>query len=237
MTNIVTAKREIIQLGDIPLDVFQLPDASYRLSREGTASAVNKPRNNVLRFLNSSANLALPFKGLSDYTTKVEGERARINLVPFNLAIAYWTKEALAGNMQAVALLAACAQEALERRADAAFGAIKTEEERNEILASCWDEARYLTIMAHPAFCNAVKHKNHPGNLVHDFITKTILGDTAAEARLKPLIECDLDPTIGLNHQEDIINLGKVAKAKIKYSMLRKGTWQEQAQRACEAVM
>jgi hypothetical protein len=242
MNSIVTVQRAIIQLGKIDLDVFRLPDLSYRLSESGCERAVDAGKNHILYFRRSKNTEALPFKGLTIYKGKVANERTTINLVPFNLAIAYWGKEATRGNSKAMALILACAKEALERRADAAFAIQKTEHERNEDFADFmarWEAVRHLTKVAHAAFVNACKHKNHPGNLVHDMITKIILGDTAAEARLKPLIDGDLDPKIGLNHQEDIINLGKLAEAKLKYANLKKGygTWQEQAQRACAAVM
>ncbi|MEM9769990.1 MAG: hypothetical protein AAF889_00040 [Cyanobacteria bacterium P01_D01_bin.73] len=45
------AKRATIQLGDRELEVFQLPDGSYRLSQSQVAEAVEKPEANFPDFL------------------------------------------------------------------------------------------------------------------------------------------------------------------------------------------
>ncbi len=56
-------ERAIILLGDIDLDVFRLPDLTYRLSQEGASGAVNKVRSSMLKFLQSKSPEAIPFKG------------------------------------------------------------------------------------------------------------------------------------------------------------------------------
>jgi len=43
--------------------------------------------------------------------------RSWINLIPIDLAIAFWTKEAATGNAIAARLLGTCAVESIERRA------------------------------------------------------------------------------------------------------------------------
>ncbi len=240
MSTIVTVERAIIQLGDIDLDVFRLPDWTYRLSDRGCEKAANKGRNNISRFRNSTLPEALPFNGLTLHRGKVDGERTTINLVPFDLAIAYWAKEAFTGNKSAQALILACTKEALERRADAAFAVQKTETEYNQINANYqaeWESIREYTRVAHLNLITAYELKKHPGSHAHDLMTTLIFGDTAKAARMKALVFDNLDESIGLNHQECIDGLRKLALAKIKYSRIKKGTWEEQIRRACAAVI
>lgn len=237
----ITVSRAVIQLGEIDLDVFRLFTGGYQLSAEGTSRAIGKPRNGMLRFLQSNSPQALPYKDFRGYTMQVENEHTQIKGVPFELAVAYWTKEALAGNLEAVALLAACAVEALERRADRAFGVERTEEERNQRLVenmALWREARDYTRESHIAFAAAVKQKGHPGGLAHDLMTVIIFGEDAATARVKELVDPDSDPSIGLNHQEEAEKLLILGHAKFKYAQLTKKDepWQQQIARAVHLV-
>jgi hypothetical protein len=47
------AKRQTITLGDVPLDVFQLPDGSYVMSLTQVAESIGTQRQNVANFLTS----------------------------------------------------------------------------------------------------------------------------------------------------------------------------------------
>lgn len=119
-------------MGDIPLDVFQLPDSSYKLSQTQLAEAVDKKRQSVSDFLGSKSPEALPFKDFTCQKGKVEGEKTTVNLVSVELASAYWVKEALTGNAKAIRILGACVAESIERRADKAFAIERKEEEYQE---------------------------------------------------------------------------------------------------------
>jgi len=125
------ARRATIFLGDIPLHVFQVSNGRYKLSQTQLAEAIGKDEISVRRFLTSKSPQALPYKDFTADKIPVMGEGVRFNAVPIPLAIAYWTKESLVGNLVAVRLLAASANEAIERRADAAFGVRRSEEEYN----------------------------------------------------------------------------------------------------------
>jgi hypothetical protein len=151
------AKRRTIHLGDKPLAVFQLPTGKYRLSQTQVAEAIVKDEANVRDFLASKSPEALPYKDFTAEKTLIEGERARFNAIPIDLAIAYWTKEARVDNQVAITLLSACAKETIERRADKAFGVQRTEEEYNqrfknafELLSDFFPE--YTTVMADPPY-------------------------------------------------------------------------------------
>ncbi len=126
------AKRRTIHLGDIPLEVFQLPSGEYKLSQTQAAEAIEKDERSFREFLGSKSPEALPYKGFESAKLAVEDSNVPINPIPVRLAIAYWTKESLARNVISIRLLAACAVETIERRADKAFGVQRTEDEYNQ---------------------------------------------------------------------------------------------------------
>ncbi len=138
-SNTARAKRTVIQLGNILLEVFLLENGQYRLSQTQVAEAVGKGELSVRQFCRSNSPEALPYKGYTPVKMAVEKDHqgrggTRINAIPIDLAAAYWTKEAVAGNAIAARLLGACAAESIERRADAQFGIDRREEERNQRL-------------------------------------------------------------------------------------------------------
>ncbi len=132
---LLKAKRDSIDLGSRKLAVFQMPNGEYKLSQEQCMTAigknVRKNDSSFRDFLASKSPEALPYKGFESGTFKVEGSNKPINPIPIALAVAYWTKESIAGNQEASRLLGACAVESIERRADKVFGVIKTESEYN----------------------------------------------------------------------------------------------------------
>jgi hypothetical protein len=133
MTDVTRAKRVEIELGDNKVEVFQLPSGEYKLSQTQVAGAVDKAENSFREFLKSKSLEALPYKNFKSVKLSIEGARKPINVIPIKLAVAYWTKETLAGNGKAARLLAASADEAIQRRADNAFGISRTESEYNRL--------------------------------------------------------------------------------------------------------
>ncbi|MEG5043541.1 hypothetical protein [Microcoleus sp. B4-C1] len=128
------AERATIYLGNIPLEVFMLPDVQYVLSQTQVAEAVGKTKVSFGDFLVSKSPEALPYKGFRSKKASIKGNNVQINIIPIDLAVAYWTKEAIVGNVTAARLLGACAAESIERRADSAFGVQRAEEERQELM-------------------------------------------------------------------------------------------------------
>ncbi|MEM1425014.1 MAG: hypothetical protein AAGF75_00455 [Cyanobacteria bacterium P01_H01_bin.130] len=149
------AKRATIQLGDRELEVFQLPDGSYWLSQTQVAESVGKPEFSFRRFSDSKWLKALPGMGSdSGHFEQIqrEGESgAPIRGVPVVVASAYWLKEAIAKNKQALALTWACVNETLTRRADLAFGIKRSESEyaaaANELLTIVRDQDQVLQLL------------------------------------------------------------------------------------------
>lgn len=128
--NTVKAVRATIYLGDIPLEVFQLPSGEYRLSQTGVAVAIGNEETSFRNFLVGKSSEALPYKGFRSAKLKVDGNNVKINAIPVELAVVFWGKETIEGNVLAARLLVACGIEAIERRADTAFNVQRTEEER-----------------------------------------------------------------------------------------------------------
>ena len=101
-----------------------------------------------------------------------------------------------------------------------------------------WKQARQFTQSIHPHFQNACLKKKHPAGLVHDLITLRMSGLTRKQAIATcELMEEGLDPSIGLNYQPNPDELERIAEAKECYCRLKKGTWMEQANRACDIVL
>lgn len=130
MTNVQKAIRATIKLGEIDLDVFQLPNGKYRMSLTQIANTLGKSHKSIGEFLEGKSPQALPYKDYRMGKLKVDYQARQITEVTLEIASAYWMYWAFKGNEKAQALLTACATEALERRADAAFDIQREEEER-----------------------------------------------------------------------------------------------------------
>jgi hypothetical protein len=165
------ARRRSILLGDIPLEVFQLPSGKYRLSQTQIAEAIGKDEANVRDFLKSKSPEALPYKDFTAEKIPVERERTRFNSIPIDIALAYWTKESYVGNSIAIRFLAASAKEAIERRADKAFGIHRTEEEYNFRFKNAFEKL----VGFFPEYASVVDISQGSGSLVlaeHDVLRK-----------------------------------------------------------------
>lgn len=132
------AVKASIDLGDLNLNVFKLEDGSYRLSQTQVAETVEKDEATFRRWLKLEKVKAMRCGGFNPDILKatVEGSKGKANLVTIDLAVGYWTKEAVNGNTKSALLLGACATESIERRADKQFGIERSEQERNERLKS-----------------------------------------------------------------------------------------------------
>ena len=145
------AKRATIQLGDRELDVFQLPDGSYRLSQSQVAQAAEKPEANFRNFLGTKWLKALPGIDSSTETfskVEYEGRGRPINAVPLAIAYAFWVFQVWQRNKAALPLVIALGTETLARRADAAFGVQRSEAEyaaaANELMAVVGNQNQVL---------------------------------------------------------------------------------------------
>ncbi len=139
----IRAVRATIQLGEKPVEVFQMPDGHYQLSQSSSTLAVGKNEYSIRQFKQSKSPSALPYKELRLGKVLVEGHTTQIAIVPIDYALAYWTKEALTGNREAVHLIAALAKRSIIEMCDEAFGVTRSDAERDHQLAyDLSDEAK-----------------------------------------------------------------------------------------------
>lgn len=138
------AVKATISLGSIPLDVYQMPDGSYKLYVESVIGAIDRPNDDLLRFLQGKSPQALPYKDRSlqqEPMVEVEDYGGYIKPIPVNLATAYWLYHTIKGNPKAQALVQASLIETIERRADKAFEFKRTEEEYNQKFGETLEDA------------------------------------------------------------------------------------------------
>ncbi|ESA35954.1 hypothetical protein N836_09550 [Leptolyngbya sp. Heron Island J] len=141
MTESTKATRASIQIGDLTVDGFMLPDGNYRMSQTQTAEAVGLPERNARDFLKSKAIKRLLGEDYTPAISEVEIEstdqargQSRINALPLDTVSAYWLWQLFRGNKQALALCMALMIETLTRRFDKAFGVQRSEDEYNQLL-------------------------------------------------------------------------------------------------------
>lgn len=119
-------ERALIQVAGSPIDVFMLPSGDYRYSLSSASAAINKEAQDFDKYLRRSNPEA------GEGALLVSVGRTRVKGLTESAVVQYWTWKADNGNNEAKALLAALAAEALTRRADAAFGNTKTEQQYEE---------------------------------------------------------------------------------------------------------
>lgn len=130
MNTTYSAERTVIKVAGKSVEVFMMPDGSYRYSQTSVAKTLGKGESDTRNFLASESAKALLGTDLTP-ATLVKVGRTRVKSLTDIEATAYWQWKAENGNKDAKALLAALASEALTRRADAAFG-VKVSEETYE---------------------------------------------------------------------------------------------------------
>jgi hypothetical protein len=108
MANTTKAERVTIQLGEIPLNVYQLPDGSYRLSGRNITEAVGQHANTLQRILDIASLEVLP-----DAERISAGKSgAPFWAVPPRFAVKYWARIAFTkSNTKAYSLLSAIPSE------------------------------------------------------------------------------------------------------------------------------
>ena len=141
-----------IELGDISLTVFQLPNETYCLSQSEVSAVINKPARSIFAFLRSKQLKSLAgedFK-FSHSTLKlsVEGSQKPITPVSVEMALLYWHKWAQQGNPLALALVLALAKRSIYEAADQALGVARSCTEHDLLLAEDLSDAGVARIEA-----------------------------------------------------------------------------------------
>jgi hypothetical protein len=133
MAKTIKAVRAQIFLGEIPLNVYQMPDGAYQLAGRNITDAIEEHPMTLSRSLGVKSLKDLLPKDLSLSQVKAESGESFIP-VSIENAARYWHTKSFTGNERARSLTLACLIESIERRADAAFGIQRTEAERNQRL-------------------------------------------------------------------------------------------------------
>jgi hypothetical protein len=137
----IKAEKTDVRLGDISLDVFQVPDGEYRLSKTQILEVIDVKKNWLSRLPSHTPNA---FKHLQDrgftgcpirVEFKIERGSSRADTLSISDAMRVWGYFSRNGNAIASDVLEAAGIEAIERRADKAFGVKRTEVEYNERFA------------------------------------------------------------------------------------------------------
>lgn len=129
------------------------------MSQTQASETIEKHRNSMLRFLDSINPEALPDKGFQCYTIATTDSPRKIYVIPLDVVTKYWLEQAFKGNPQAQALTYACVTESLERRCDAVFKTVKTEDEYESNAETnyrdYWQSSRTFSKRCHVAFSHA----------------------------------------------------------------------------------
>ena len=147
----IKAERTTVDVGEIQINAYMLPDGTYRLAGRNVTDAVEKHDSSLRETMGVRSLKALPHADLS--LSEVRANTGE-TFVPVAIedAVAYWAIMASKGNVKALAIVVALATESLERRADRAFGIQRTEQERDERM-----KLRVKRITAFRAWTDCIK--------------------------------------------------------------------------------
>ncbi|MGL5075111.1 MAG: hypothetical protein ACRDBG_04635 [Waterburya sp.] len=129
----IKAVRASICIGNIKLDCYQMPDGSYRMSQTQVLQIIEIQARRYTQIRDSKEAQSFALKEIELYPITLDNG-AKANTIAIEDVPKVWRvcSKLKRGNQEILeALLDACLLEALERRADAAFGVIRSEEERN----------------------------------------------------------------------------------------------------------
>ncbi len=138
MTDASRIQKINIKASGINFDIFVKPNGVRKMSLTTLTAAIGKSHKSAGQILSGKSPEALAYKEKSaGQIEKIDGfERVRygkyktlVTLVPTEFTGLYLTYWATRGNKEAIALVAALAQESIDRRIDAVLGEQKTEEQ------------------------------------------------------------------------------------------------------------
>lgn len=213
--SITKAVRATINLGDIELDCYQMPDGSYGYSYVWLAHLIDRDKsilsNKKSPYYLDSLVKSAGGKGFTNLSTAIEGiSKSKFKFVDSHTLMLILDSLVKLGHQNVLNLLTACAIEALDRRADVAHQKVRAEQEYNERL----DERQNHREDFHPKFTAWLKLDGCEGNQyaieVNSF--KRVLGlpiasvDGYDSKQLRILdvayIKYDVLRTTGMPHRE-----------------------------------
>lgn len=186
----IKAIRVLIHLGNIPLNVYQLPDGTYRLAGKQVTDAIGEPNNSLNRFYGVKSLKALPSKDSGSIQPIKTTEGGSFIPVDIETATQYWLGMAIKGNAIAEAIAQACMAESIERRADHALGLQLSEEYRNArmqaridgiLQRNFWTKCIQWYLDNHPELSQ--KYKAYIYSNVSDYLNRKFFGLSAKDIR------------------------------------------------------
>lgn len=238
------AKRASIQIAGIEVEIFQLPNGDYIMSQTQVAETVEVHKFLISRFLGekqAEGKLGKDYRSHKISTINDSfgrgGNNNPIKAIPINIASEFWTLQAFKGNTKAQALVAACMQQALQRRCDTAFNQAKSEqqyEQQSVVNRDSWERSREYCRDIHSSFTNSCIRWKFNAAMAHNAITVAVCGKTASELKELEVINGTSD--IGLNHVADRELLVRIAKVKFQFSKYRKGGIYDRVERALNDI-
>ncbi len=105
MTKICKAEPRIIQLGQIPVTVYQLPNGNYCLSQTEVSGVLEKLESSLRSYKGSKRLESIPSSNFTFSTFYIEGSKKPIAPVPLELAALYWQHWDAKGNLVARTLV------------------------------------------------------------------------------------------------------------------------------------
>ncbi len=120
-SKVVKARRATIDIGGITINVYQLPDGSYRLAGRNVTDVIGEPNNSLIRWAGVKSLKALPSADSS--LIQIQADTGE-SFIPVSIidALNFWGEMGFEKkNQLAKALVLACAAETIERRADRVF--------------------------------------------------------------------------------------------------------------------
>lgn len=157
----------------------------------------------------------------------------RYRVVPIKNVVDFILHWAYRGNQKAQDINRALTDESLQIRCESVFVGVSPNVKEILRQSNEWLVGRAANKSVHAAFNSHCMSESLPVNHVHDRITKHVFGQTANQARSQNILVGE-DPTIGLDYQADVDGQLLIARVKLKYMGLEKGTWQDRVDRAYE---
>lgn len=134
MNKTCKAEPRIIQLGQIPITVYQLPSGNYCLSQTEVTAVIEKLAASIYHYQRSKRLESVLSSKKELPIVCIEGSNKPISPVPLELAALYWQHWDAKGNLAARTLVNALIKRSLKDLADEVFEVKTTSIERNDQL-------------------------------------------------------------------------------------------------------
>ena len=199
------ATRTTIKYGSVDLEVFMLPDGTYKLSQTQAGLAIEKGDKSLREFLAGKSPEALPHKGFTSDEIEIDTNPGiKFNAVTIKVVVSYWTYWANKGNTLAQALLAAGTEETINRLCDTAFNVTKSDEEyHNQTLENINQNQMLFDMMKMINSMNEKLTQQEETN--KQLLSRTTKLDAIEEAHTNnPGIKDVIDAELEHNYSDDI---------------------------------